>query len=76
MLPPATPRHVSRVSAALLRRSTPAAFEYSNRVRGSDQPNLAEAQAGQEPGPPPPREVLRVAEHGDGWGTPQQWEPA
>jgi hypothetical protein len=26
--------------------------------------------------PPPVREVLRVAEHGEGWGTPQQWDPA
>jgi hypothetical protein len=25
---------------------------------------------------PPLREILRVAEHGDGWGTPQQWDPA
>lgn len=25
--------------------------------------------------PPPSREVLRVAEHADGWGTPQQWDP-
>jgi hypothetical protein len=24
--------------------------------------------------PPPVREVLRVAEHGDGWGVPAQWE--
>jgi hypothetical protein len=26
--------------------------------------------------PPPSREVLRVAEHADGWGTPQQWDLA
>jgi hypothetical protein len=26
--------------------------------------------------PPPAPELLRVAEHGDGWGTPQQWDPA
>jgi hypothetical protein len=26
--------------------------------------------------PPPAREVLRVAEHADGWGAPQQWDPA
>jgi hypothetical protein len=26
--------------------------------------------------PPPVREVLRVAEHADGWSTPQQWDPA
>ena len=24
--------------------------------------------------PPPGREVLRVAEHGDGWGVPAEWE--
>ena len=24
--------------------------------------------------PPPPREVLRVAEHGEGWGVSAQWE--
>jgi hypothetical protein len=24
--------------------------------------------------PPPPREVLRVAEHGEGWGVPAHWE--
>jgi hypothetical protein len=24
--------------------------------------------------PPPAREVLRVAEHGDGWGVPAEWE--
>jgi hypothetical protein len=24
--------------------------------------------------PPPLREVLRVAEHGEGWGVPAQWE--
>jgi hypothetical protein len=111
-------------------------LDYSNRVRGSGQPNEAEAEAGQEPGPrrrcppswarliarvyqvdplvctrcgqrmnliafvtdqmaigkilehlglstpeaakppPPAPELLRVAEHGDGWGTPQQWDPA
>lgn len=27
-----------------------------------------------EPPPPPAREVLRVAEHGDGWGVPADWE--
>ena len=26
--------------------------------------------------PPPLREALRVAEQGDGWGVPAQWEPA
>jgi hypothetical protein len=26
--------------------------------------------------PPAVREVLRVAEHGDGWGVPAQWESA
>lgn len=25
---------------------------------------------------PPAREILRVAEHGDGWGVPPQWESA
>jgi hypothetical protein len=24
--------------------------------------------------PPPLREMLRVAEHGDGWGVPQEWD--
>ena len=24
--------------------------------------------------PPPQREVLRVAEHGEGWGVPAKWE--
>jgi len=24
--------------------------------------------------PPPVREMLRVAEQGDGWGVPQEWE--
>jgi hypothetical protein len=24
--------------------------------------------------PPPAREVLRVAEQGDGWGVPAEWE--
>jgi hypothetical protein len=24
--------------------------------------------------PPPRREMLRVAEHGDGWGVPQEWD--
>jgi hypothetical protein len=24
--------------------------------------------------PPPIREVLRVAEYGEGWGVPAQWE--
>jgi hypothetical protein len=24
--------------------------------------------------PPPAREVLRVAEHGDRWGAPAEWE--
>jgi hypothetical protein len=32
---------------------------------------LSSAQA--EKPPPPAREVLRVAEHADDWGTPQQW---
>jgi hypothetical protein len=26
--------------------------------------------------PPPVPELLRVAEHGEGWGMPAQWEPA
>jgi hypothetical protein len=26
--------------------------------------------------PPPAREVLRVAEHADGWGAPEQWDSA
>jgi hypothetical protein len=26
--------------------------------------------------PPPVPELLRVAEHGEGWGVPAQWEPA
>ena len=26
--------------------------------------------------PPPVPEILRVAEHGDGWGVPAQWESA
>ncbi|HXK11090.1 MAG TPA: hypothetical protein VMT70_15690 [Vicinamibacteria bacterium] len=34
---------------------------YSSRVR------LA-------PPPPPARELLRVSEHGDGWGVPAEWE--
>jgi len=24
--------------------------------------------------PPPIREILRVAEHGDGWGVPAEWD--
>jgi hypothetical protein len=24
--------------------------------------------------PPPAPEILRVAEHGDGWGMPAEWE--
>jgi hypothetical protein len=24
--------------------------------------------------PPPPRELVHVAEHGDGWGVPAEWE--
>ena len=24
--------------------------------------------------PPPLREILRVAERGEGWGVPQEWE--
>jgi len=24
--------------------------------------------------PPPPREVLRLAEHGEGWGVPADWQ--
>ena len=24
--------------------------------------------------PPPLREVLRVAQHGEGWGVPSQWD--
>jgi hypothetical protein len=24
--------------------------------------------------PPPAREFVRVAEHGDGWGVPAEWE--
>jgi hypothetical protein len=26
--------------------------------------------------PPPAQEVLRVVEHGEGWGVPAQWESA
>jgi hypothetical protein len=46
--------------------------EYSNRVRGAVHraPSTREA----EKPPPPPREVLRVAEHGEGWGVPAEWE--
>jgi hypothetical protein len=39
-----------------------------------DHLGLSSPQA--EKPPPPPREVVRVAEHADGWGTPQQWDPA
>jgi len=39
-----------------------------------DHLGLSSPQA-EEP-PPPPREVVQVAEHADGWGTPQQWDPA
>lgn len=28
----------------------------------------------QQEKPPPIREVLRVAEHGEGWGAPPEWE--
>ena len=24
--------------------------------------------------PPPVREILRIAEHGEGWGVPADWE--
>jgi hypothetical protein len=24
--------------------------------------------------PPPPREILRVAEYGEGWGVPASWD--
>ena len=24
--------------------------------------------------PPPVREILRVAEHGEGWGVPAEWD--
>ena len=24
--------------------------------------------------PPPVREILRIAEHGEGWGVPAEWE--
>jgi hypothetical protein len=37
-----------------------------------DHPGLSAPQA--EKPPPPVREVLRVVEHGDGWGVPAQRE--
>jgi hypothetical protein len=39
-----------------------------------DHLGLSNPQAAKPP--PPAREVLRVAEHADGWGSPQQWDPA
>jgi hypothetical protein len=39
-----------------------------------DHLGLSNPQAAKPP--PPARELLRVAEHADGWGTPQQWDPA
>ena len=39
-----------------------------------DHLGLSSPQAAKPP--PPARDVLRVAEHDDGWGTPQQWDPA
>jgi hypothetical protein len=50
--------------------------EYSNRVRGSGQPN--EAEAGQEPGTrrrcPPSWARLIAKEQGEGWGVPASWD--
>jgi len=37
-----------------------------------DQLGLSGPEA--EKPPPPARDVLSVAEHGDGWGVPAQWE--
>jgi hypothetical protein len=39
-----------------------------------DHLGLSRPQAAKPP--LPAREVLRVAEYADGWGTPQQWDPA
>ena len=39
-----------------------------------DHLGLSSPQAARPP--PPAREVLRVAEYADGWGSPQQWDPA
>jgi hypothetical protein len=39
-----------------------------------DHLGLSSPQAGKPP--PPVREVLRVAERGDGWGVPAQWDSA
>ena len=45
-----------------------------NPSLGLEHLSLSSPQAAKPP--PPSREVLRVAEHADGWGTPQQWDPA
>ena len=45
-----------------------------NPSLGLEHLGLSSPQAAKPP--PPLREVLRVAEHADGWGTPQQWDPA
>jgi hypothetical protein len=37
-----------------------------------DHPGLSTPEAAKPP--PPARELLRVAEHGDGWGVPVKWE--
>ena len=42
--------------------------EYSSRVRGTLTRRPTQNK------PPPPREILRVAEHGEGWGAPSDWQ--
>ena len=39
--------------------------------RSIEHLGLSRAEAAK---PPPLREVLRIAEHGEGWGVPAEWE--
>jgi len=36
--------------------------------------HLGPCQTQEQDRPPPPRELLRVAEQGEGWGVPANWE--
>jgi len=57
-------------------RMSPIAFVTGQMAIGKILEHLGLSSPEAAKPPPPAREVLRVAEHADGWGAPEQWDPA
>jgi len=62
------------VCARCGKRMGVAAFVTDSEAVGRILDHLGLSNPEAEKPPPPVRERLRVAEHRDGWGVPQEWE--